>query len=195
MATLINADTSDGLKLTSDTSGEIEFQSAGVTKAGVNATGLTGDGSQLTGLPAAGTGPAFSAYMINGSAGVSVTSGGFTKIVLDTEEYDTNSNFDTSNYRFTPTVAGYYQINTGVTMAAPDTGAAAYLYKNGAGYQWGSSRGTANMFPTATTTTLVYMNGSTDYLELYIYNGHTTTLTTSYGRGYLFMNGYLARAA
>tara|TARA_R110000803_G_scaffold113549_3_gene181913 strand:- start:85 stop:711 length:627 start_codon:yes stop_codon:yes gene_type:complete len=54
MATIINADTSDGLKLTSDTSGLIEFQSGGVTKAGVNATGLTGDGSQLTGLPAGG---------------------------------------------------------------------------------------------------------------------------------------------
>jgi hypothetical protein len=50
MATIINADTSDGLKLTSDTSGIIEFQSGGVTKAGVNATGLTGNGSQLTGI-------------------------------------------------------------------------------------------------------------------------------------------------
>ena len=50
MTTLFNADTSDGLKITSDTSGLIEFQSAGVTKAGVNATGLTGDGSQLTGI-------------------------------------------------------------------------------------------------------------------------------------------------
>ena len=49
MATTINADTSNGLKLTSDTSGVIEFQSAGTTKAGVNSTGLTGDGSQLTG--------------------------------------------------------------------------------------------------------------------------------------------------
>jgi len=53
MATIINADTSDGLKLTSDTSGLIEFQSAGVTKAGVNATGLTGNGSQLTALTSA----------------------------------------------------------------------------------------------------------------------------------------------
>jgi len=50
MATIINADTSDGLKLVSDTSGIISFQSAGVTKAGVNSTGLTGDGSQLTGI-------------------------------------------------------------------------------------------------------------------------------------------------
>ena len=33
MATIINADTSNGLKLTSDTSGIIELQSGGTTKA------------------------------------------------------------------------------------------------------------------------------------------------------------------
>jgi hypothetical protein len=50
MSSIINADTSDGLKITSDTSGEIDFQSGGVTKAGINSTGWTGDGSQLTNL-------------------------------------------------------------------------------------------------------------------------------------------------
>jgi len=51
MATIINAKTSSGgLDITPDTSGVISFQSAGVTKAGVNSTGLTGDGSQLTGI-------------------------------------------------------------------------------------------------------------------------------------------------
>jgi len=54
MATIINADTSTGLNLTSDTSGVISFQSAGVTKGGVNSTGLTGDGSQLTGIASGG---------------------------------------------------------------------------------------------------------------------------------------------
>ena len=39
MATIINADTSDGLKLTSDTSGEIDFQSAGSTKATIDTSG------------------------------------------------------------------------------------------------------------------------------------------------------------
>jgi len=52
MSILFNADTSDGLKITSDNSGEILFQSSGVTKGGINTTGLTGDGSQLTSLPA-----------------------------------------------------------------------------------------------------------------------------------------------
>ena len=55
MAIKINADTSSGLKLISDTSGVIEFQTAGTTRAGVNSTGLTGDGSGLTNLPADAT--------------------------------------------------------------------------------------------------------------------------------------------
>ena len=42
MATIINADTSDGLKLTSDTSGEIQFQSGGTTKMTVGSSGVTG---------------------------------------------------------------------------------------------------------------------------------------------------------
>ena len=65
MASIINADTSNGLKLTSDTSGIIQLQNAGTTKLTVNssgatvagtlaATAVTGDGSALTGLPAGG---------------------------------------------------------------------------------------------------------------------------------------------
>ena len=61
MAIKINADTSNGLKLTSDTSGIVEIQNAGTTKLTVNssgatvagtlaATAVTGDGSGLTGL-------------------------------------------------------------------------------------------------------------------------------------------------
>ena len=41
MATIINADTSNGLKLTSDTSGELKLQSAGVDIATVNSSGIT----------------------------------------------------------------------------------------------------------------------------------------------------------
>jgi hypothetical protein len=61
MATTINADTSSGLILTSDTSGIVQIQNAGTTKLTVNssgatvagtlaATAVTGDGSALTGL-------------------------------------------------------------------------------------------------------------------------------------------------
>jgi len=52
MATTINADTSDGLKLTADTSGTIDLQSAGTTIATVSSTGLamaSGKGLAATG--------------------------------------------------------------------------------------------------------------------------------------------------
>jgi hypothetical protein len=50
MATIINADTSNGLKLTSDTSGEIALQSAGTTIATVSSTGIAmASGKTLTG--------------------------------------------------------------------------------------------------------------------------------------------------
>ena len=68
MTTKFNADTSEGLKIISDNSGLIEFQSAGVTKAGVNATGLTGDASQVTALNAAAVTSGKSFTIIHASA-------------------------------------------------------------------------------------------------------------------------------
>tara|TARA_R110000822_G_C15266114_1_gene488740 strand:- start:186 stop:1346 length:1161 start_codon:yes stop_codon:yes gene_type:complete len=41
MATIINADTSNGLKLTSDTSGILELQSGGVTQLTINSNGIS----------------------------------------------------------------------------------------------------------------------------------------------------------
>jgi hypothetical protein len=52
MATTINADTSEGLKFTSDTSGELELQSGGVTKFKIDSSGvdLTADTLDATTL-------------------------------------------------------------------------------------------------------------------------------------------------
>jgi len=193
MATTINADTSNGVIITPDTSGEIKLQSAGADIATVSSTGIT----MASGKNLITTAPAFSAYMTNGSAGISTGAATFTKIILDTEEFDTASCFDSStNYRFTPTVAGYYQINAAVTytVAASTAGAGAVIYKNGSGLCWGTASGTSDMYPTAFLSSLIYLNGSTDYIELYIYNGTGATSSTSYGRSYCYMNGFLARA-
>ena len=61
MASILNADTSNGLKITSDTSGELKIQSAGADIATVDSSGITmasgkglaGDASSLTNIPAA----------------------------------------------------------------------------------------------------------------------------------------------
>lgn len=112
-------------------------------------------------------GPAFSAYM---SSDQSVTSAVWTKAQFNTESFDTASNFNTSTYRFTPTVAGYYQVNFKLNFAVSvATALAASLYKNGLDISRVVFYGTASQLDdwSAPGSALVYMNGSTDYLEVY----------------------------
>ena len=115
-----------------------------------------------------GTGPAFSAYL--GSA-QSTNSGVVTKAQFNAEEFDTNNNFDsTTNYRFTPTVAGYYQVNGLIVFTALSSGyyAQAQLFKNGSVFKYGVNTPSAtNAYVRSNISTLVYLNGSTDYIELY----------------------------
>ena len=76
-----------------------------------------------TGLSAGG--PAFSAYQ---SSAQSVTSSTYTKILFQTEDFDTNSNFASST--FTPTVAGYYQISAAVLPSTATSQTLVSIYKN-----------------------------------------------------------------
>jgi len=116
-------------------------------------------------------GPAFSAYQ---SSAQSVSSSTWTKVQFQTEEFDTNSNFDNAtNYRFTPTVSGYYQVNLGVQGSASDITVTS-IYKNGVTAKEG------NWIPTqvrSIASALIYMNGSTDYIEGYVYKSGTSNLS------------------
>ena len=83
--------------------------------------------------------PAFSAFA---SAGQTIANSTFTKISLNSETFDTNACFDsTTNYRFTPNVAGYYQINAALWYNAASTSGLTVLsiYKNGSEYKLGVS--------------------------------------------------------
>ena len=143
------------------------------------------------GTNVAGTGPAFSAYA---SAGTSMTNGVITKILFQTEDFDTNSNYDTSTSRFTPTVAGYYYISA--TTQAPTSGAAYYvtlIYKNGSVYMQ-SPQSAGNGIYINSANALIYFNGSTDYVEIYSaqYTGGTVTSTAV---NYVKFAGCLVRGA
>jgi hypothetical protein len=141
----------------------------------------------------AGNGPAFSAYL---SGSPSVTSNTFTKVQFNVKEFDTNSSYDnTTNYRFTPTVAGYYQINAGIAASGVGvTRLIAILYKNGVSYKNGyDTNGAPNK---GGVSSLVYLNGSSDYVEIYGYI--TGTSPIFFGNNDLsnvWVNGVLVRAA
>ena len=140
------------------------------------------------------------AFFVRPSASQTITLATETKIQLNTEEFDTSSNFDTTTYRFTPTVAGYYQISAGLrgTGASTNTQTVLSIYKNGSAYiSQVVSESNLAKFPTLSA--LVSMNGSTDYIEFYgsiTGSGTATFGTTNADGSYVtWASGCLVRGA
>ena len=120
-----------------------------------------------------GTGPAFSAYQ---SSAQTISSATFTKILFQTEEFDTNNNFASS--RFTPTVAGYYQVSGGFTNISitPNEEVIVALAKNGAVIKYLQDTVQGSVSRSAYGSGLIFLNGSTDYVELFAFIGFGGTL-------------------
>jgi hypothetical protein len=141
------------------------------------------------------TGPAFSAYQ---SSAQSISHNSFTKVQFQTENFDTNSNFDnTTNYRYTPTVAGYYFVDARVCFNSLSQNSFSQILKNG-----GSEANSPTAIPWAgisnsqsTASVLVYMNGSTDYLEVWAYQASGGALSLIVGTNITAFSAFLARAA
>jgi hypothetical protein len=138
-----------------------------------------------------GTGPAFSAY--KSSSNQSISSATFTKVTFDTETFDTNSNFASS--RFTPTVAGYYQINAGLSaeISGSITRVLISTYKNGLEYNRGIDLLTGGYSVSACD--VIYCNGSTDYIEVYVYATGTSLVVRAQPYNLTYFSGALVRGA
>lgn len=171
------------------------------TAGAVNSTYLlNGSVTQAKlGTGVAGNGPAFSAYASGSQTLSSLT---LTKIQFNTEEFDTANCYDNStNYRFTPNVAGYYQISmmsgvatTGSSVA--NTQLSCVIYKNGSIQKFGGQTLLNNTYDMlAFVTALVYLNGSTDYVEGYLRQISGGSLSTPVDAPYNWFQGCLVRAA
>jgi hypothetical protein len=182
------------LKLNSSGGGSVTLQEP-TTASNVTLNLPAADGTIITTASTfAGTGPAFSASV---TGTTTITSGVFTKMVFNSENWDTANCFDSAtNYRFTPNVAGYYLI-TGSFDAGTSTNAnraIPVIYKNGSSHRLGINIGTANGSSFGSSVSAqVYLNGSTDYVELFAYVLATTAqYTASAGT---WFDGVLVRAA
>jgi hypothetical protein len=159
--------------------------------------------TQAVSLASLGNGPAFSAYY--SGAGQTINVSTFTKVILNTETFDTNSCFDsTTNYRFTPNVAGYYQINGIIRYSTSSTFflqnvANVSIWKNGSGYRLGTQNTIGGASYTAfSVSDVIYFNGSTDYVELYTahnYSPNLVTLGSDNGIISVYFSGSMVRPA
>ena len=165
---------SSGMTNPLTTTGDTIYSSSGSTPARL---GIGTTGQVLTvasGIPswatpaAAGSGPTFKATRTGGNQSFSAST--TTKIQYNTEIWDSNSCYDpTTNYRFTPTTAGYYEVTVSAYISQGST-SDVYLYirKNGADNSLLYAGATAAS-SSVQINALVDMNGSSDYLEAFIY--------------------------
>ena len=165
--------------------------------ASITNTAITGTITQAQiGNGVTSTGPAFSA---GAGSSQSISSGVWTKMQINTEEFDTASCYDNStNYRFTPNVAGYYRFNGNYDiLSGSPTRMIISIYKNGSEFKRGNdigvSSGNLGGGAGAVVTALIYMNGTTDYVELYCLLSGGGSLVGSVNETYF--QGNLVRAA
>lgn len=149
-------------------------------------------------------GPAFRGYAGNAQ---SVTGSVFTKVNINTESFDAGGCFNNTGaavvlngltvpaYAFMPNVAGYYQVNGLVRIAATSSAQQIVaLYKNGTVYARGYDGG--NNATQMVLSEMVYLNGTSDYIELYGYsNGTSVSFDASLASATSMFSAHLVRAA
>jgi hypothetical protein len=131
-------------------------------------------------------GPAFSAYQ---SSAQTLSASTFTLVQEQTKEFDTGTCFNNTAspvtlnglsvpaWAFMPNVAGYYQVSGGVFSSSVNSEVDCVIYKNASSFKRGM---VAIGTPTnATVSALIYLNGTTDYIQMYAYFGTSMNTTAS----------------
>ena len=129
-----------------------------------------------------------------------------TKVQFKYELADLDGLFDNStNYRYTPQVAGWYWINMNISI---NNGAGishlmtAYLDKNGSQYATfeggggGNGDGTYKRYGdnnSISISSIIELNGSSDYVEGYVYQANASSASRNLDNLSTTMMGYLVR--
>ena len=168
------------LTILGDTSGSVLLQAPAVS--GSTAITIAAQSGTLN-----VGGPAFSATQTSAQT---LPSNANAKLEFQTKEFDTANCYNNSTYRFTPNVAGYYQVNISAGGWASGSYAQLWVWKNGGQFKAVSIISGAVQ---VNGTALIYLNGTTDYIEGYIYiqSGQSTGGSSTQ----TYFQAYLARTA
>jgi len=200
MSVIINASTTSGLVMTSDLSGTLSLQSNGVA---VTVPAVAGT------MMVSGNMPAFSVYP---STSQSIANTTATLIQCDTKTgssqlFDTAGAFNNTGstatlngisvpaYAFAPPVAGYYSIGVYASLNGATGLIAPQIYVNGSGKNV-TSYASSSSYLGGLNQILTYLNGTSDYVQFYLYQNSGISLSTLASRPDLYkFFGNLIRTA
>jgi hypothetical protein len=177
--------------------GEFRWFVPGTTRLSLYPNGnLNVVGSVTVSGKKAVNGPAFRAFIAVGQT--IVGNGTQQRVTFGSETFDTDNNFTSS--RFTPTVEGYYQLNSTVRIAGTaGTGEnMLVLYKNGGEYARGTNGSGTEIggnFYSMQVSDIAYANGTTDFFEVFIQQGSGGNRDTTAGTNISYFSGCMIRGA
>ena len=113
------------------------------------------------------------------NANQTITANQYGKCTWNVKSWDVGDGFDLANSKYQPSVSGYYSttVNLRYDGSSNYTRGIMVLYKNGSPYKRLSGHlGSANQNYNMNGNCLVYLNGSSDYLEVWVYIGASTAV-------------------
>ena len=131
--------------------------------------------------------PAFLAY---NSGGQTISNNTATMVALNAEVFDSDGKFNTSDYKFTPTVAGKYflfgqaRLNTDVNFNTFEVA----IYLNGS-TEIARATGVYGHYDAFHTSNIADLDAD-DYIQLRIYQGSGSDKSISDSSKYTFLGGY-----
>jgi hypothetical protein len=134
------------------------------------------------------------AFMANLASGQSISNGTATKVNMSTEIFDTDSKYDNSSYKFTPTVAGKYFVYAQIMLTAygaDGTPAGLQIRKNGSTIHESYERSAQNNnfdFYIHISATVVLDDD--DYIEIFAYQDSGSSKTIYQGSLYSFWGSH-----
>ena len=135
--------------------------------------------------------PSFHAY--NAQNGTVASN---TNVIIsnNTELFDSSSAYNTSDYKFTPQVAGYYFLYGAVRWQSGDNDFDRInleILKNGSAIL--ASRNNNTDYSTVNVSGMVSANGSSDYFQLQSYHGKGSDVAITDADEYTFFGGFLVK--
>ena len=137
-------------------------------------------------------------FMAWNNSATTVNNATNTKIPFTTENFDNDSFYDATNSKYIPQIAGWYMVGCRMQMQFTATAGEffCHLYKNGSSYKRLEGQPCVNgTYSSPQSLIPVYMNGSTDYLEIYAWQTSGVSRTNNNGDGISYFYGYLLQQA
>ena len=132
------------------------------------------------------------------SSAQSISHNTATQVQFNSETFDLENWYDTSTYKYTPQVAGYYWIHASIAwggLNGESVETFTYIRKNGSDLHRCGGGVTTNYgnYHSEDATAIILLNGSSDYVDVKVYQYNSNSHASDLGKNDSVFMGHLLK--